>query len=153
MLPSTPPLRLFLSTALVGFGGLVALASCSGSVEETGRKCYDQLVAYAPPEGRPCGERVALSLEMCERTPAQRCTAQPGQNLVCLSSAGDHGFLVELSPCAVVESLPDGWTLAETYASGVNAQRECDTARTLCSGGGLPGGGGSGGTGGSGGGS
>ena len=123
------------STALL-VASLFALLSCE-TVEGDDRRCRSRVFATRVNAERSCGVRQEIDLRMCEDPPATSCTTQEPSYL-CLASPGDTGFLIELSPCYTLNSLPDGWALAELYVNGVNALPECKIARDRCDGSTVP---------------
>lgn len=122
------PLLLLLS----GFA-LAAAAGCGNEGEGLDRRCFRGVTAYIPQNpSRTCGGPISLDLELCEVKTGPTCaTTEP--TIVCLSSPGDNGFLVQLSPCAELLSLPSGWANGEEYVAGVNAVADCKKASTRCS--------------------
>ncbi len=109
--------------------------------EDTGsgqRKCYESAQVYAlDPAGAACGRRQSISLQYCERIPEETCKSKE-TNVTCIGTPGDVGLLIELSPCAKVDSLPESWGLADEFQTGANAARGCAEIRNLCDGGTLP---------------
>jgi uncharacterized membrane protein YgcG len=133
----TLALRTFsaLAFSLVALG---LLGGCDTATDDGSRKCFASRTASTLTDAAPtCGTRQDFALDICEVSPATHC-ATTSPNYRCLASPGDRGVLIELSPCASVDSLPDGWTFAETYDNGVHALSECKTARHLCDGTTIP---------------
>lgn len=123
------------STLLVGVS-LLALVSCE-TVDTGNRKCRSRVFATYVDKQKSCGVREEIDLRMCEDPPSSSCPSQE-PSYICLASPGDTGYLVELSPCHTLNSLPDGWALADLYINGNNALPECKAARTRCDGTSVP---------------
>lgn len=127
MPPVFPRASLVLLAAL-----LFPLASCE-TVDTGNRKCRSRVFATLINPERTCGIRKEVDLRMCEDPPTSSCPTQE-PTFLCLASPGDTGYLLELSPCHTLNSLPDGWALADLYVNGVSALPECKIARNRCDG-------------------
>ena len=114
-----------------------ALLLCSCETSDDTRKCRSRVFATLVNAERTCGVRKEIDLRMCEDPPASSCPTQEPTYL-CLASPGDTGHLIELSPCYTLNSLPDGWALADLYINGVSALPECKIARNRCDGSSVP---------------
>jgi hypothetical protein len=124
-----------LALSLVTLG---LLGACDTATDDGSRKCFASRPATTLATATAtCGTLQDFPLDICERSPSTRCTTT-APTYRCLASPGDRGILIQVSPCAAIDSLPDGWTFAETYDNGINAIFECETARTLCDGTKIP---------------
>jgi hypothetical protein len=135
---STSPARRFFARSVALFVvtlfslSVVSATGCGEDEPSANRRCSSGFRAYVPNAALTCGEESSLDLEYCETTPLAGCT-ETAPAVVCLASPGDTGYLVELSPCGTLQSLPDGWSFGEDYRSGIRAARQCQQAATRCS--------------------
>ncbi len=127
--------RLLALSALAGAG---ALPAC-GDDAATNRRCFDAMTIVRVSkgsDGASCGAKDRISYGYCETAAPGSC-ADASPRYACVAMGSNSGFLLELSRCSSVESLPDGWVLAED-AGSFGAVQDCKTARQLCDGTSIP---------------
>lgn len=124
-------------------------AACSSSPDQGLRRCRDSFNAYIPNADSTCGKQVSVPVSYCERL-TSTCDSQKPVT-TCVESPDLRGYLMILDPCATLESIPEGWSLATQLSVGSRAAPDCIAAARTCGAGGTGGSGGSAGSGGTGG--
>lgn len=119
------------------FLGLLAALSACDPVDTGNRRCPSSIPATVVDTAKNCGVRQLREFEICETPPATTCASQQ-PTFVCLATPGGTGVLVELSPCATLATVPNGWALGESNTNGFEPARDCKIARSLCDGSSLP---------------
>lgn len=110
---------------------LLSAPTACNTEDGAARRCVEQVSVWRQSPGLACGEKTTLTIHLCERLPEKKCTTKEDE-LQCIISPDNQGYLVILEPCHSVESIPAGWVTDAEENPESQGVTQCHFAETPC---------------------